>query len=292
MKSNNQIINKEYEYEYEYDYEEDNDESIKREENKQKVSLAEILNESDKSFDKLFRSLSIIQQNINKKGNSLSPSEIITKLSEELSKSEEKDRLLLELDSRISFLSKNIKNIEKSDEELTFKKEELAAMNARFDSASSDLSFEEEIFKKLSNKVNQHDNELKKQIDLLREQNKNEFEASNKQIKDEIDALKAKTEQIEKEKIQLQQKAIESAKESALIKAGGSKEVEKLKVEITEKLKSIVQNMVSDVFDAVSSNFDDETVYNGPVVVKAIKIALQNAADELIPTEEEDDEYE
>ena len=199
-----------------------------------------------------------------------------------------------ELDSRIKYLSKFSKNKQDdSSERISYKAEELVAADAMFDSACSDLAFEQEVFDNLSAKVGQHDKEVQNKIDKMREQSKKEFEISNKQLTDEIKELQEKIKMHENEKIECQNKAIQFAREAALIKAGGSDEAEKLKGEITEKLKSIVQTMVTDVFDAVSSSFDENESYGGSKVINAIKIALQNAADDIInPDEYDEEEYE
>lgn len=274
--------NDEYEYEYE---EEDVAEDL------EKISLADILNEADKKFDSLFRSILMVKPPKTYDTAILSQDQVIARLEKELRKSEEKDMKMSELDSRIKYLSKFSKNKQDdSSERISYKTEELVAADAMFDSACSDLAFEQEVFDNLSAKVGQHDKEVQNKIDKMREQSKKEFEISNKQLTDEIKELQEKIKMHENEKIECQNKAIQFAREAALIKAGGSDEAEKLKGEITEKLKSIVQTMVTDVFDAVSSSFDESESYVGSKVVNAIKIALQNAADDIINPDEYDEE--
>lgn len=255
------------------------------------TTITDVMNAFDEKFDAVLRQINKIPTKTSKIHQTLyNSNDTLNKLTDLIHNSERKDRKLQELQYKLNS-QKAVESNPYSDAIAT-KMEELAAFQARHESCLADINYIKQYEEKLQKQVQSIDKQIDSQIIRLKEQMNREFELSNKNLLSEINDLKNTMKEYDSQKSEIISKIKAVAQDSALVKAGGNAEVEKMKQKIAEHLKSVVSDMANDITEIVSSNFKPSTVYDSHKVVNAVKYALQNAADSILNPDEDDDEEE
>ncbi|EAY16443.1 hypothetical protein TVAG_004740 [Trichomonas vaginalis G3] len=255
------------------------------------TTVADLMNTFDERYEEILRKLNNIPTHSNKITPKLmDPNEAIQKLSELIQISERKDQKLKELQKRIDSFQETESN--PFFNAISQRLEELAVNEARQENWNSDLQYDKRFESQLEKQSQSIDKEIEAKIQQIREQSRKDFEIQNKSAVNELESLKKTITAKEEEKKELINQIKAVAQDSALVKAGGNAEVEKLKAEISKRLKIAVNNLASDTIDVIESNFKSDREYTQKQVFKAVMYALQNSADNILNPDGEEEEEE
>lgn len=265
--------------------------------------LESIKNEMESKFRELTQMISSLRRTqVSYSNVPLSSDILVSSVQRLLKENQIKDELIKEKQQLIDLLKERNSDTRERD-----------ALRIQLAGLSSKLSAQRQL---TQTKIQQQI-DLNKQIDELKEKiAKAKIDAENHltALHQELENEKQKQfEELESQKKQLEWK-VKSAEddvskiraeykraceENKILKEQASKDVsaelEKMKKAVPILVQRTVKQMVSGVYQLIQDNFDDDTEYDGVMIMKAIKTALQTQANEIfeqIDPEEEDEDDE
>lgn len=213
----------------------------------------------------------LLKENQNKDQQIAEKKQLLDILNARQSDTRERDALrikLAELGSKLSAQRSKTREKNQEQEELSRKIVEL----------QTELSLKkvnaESSFAELRAQLNE---DKQRQIDELTKQ-RDEINANAKKVSDELQAVKAEFEKTLNENKRLKE----------MTSKDKTKELEQLQKNLPLVVSNVVKGMIAGVYKMVVANFNEDYEYDGEAIKKAVRVAMQRQANNLLNTMEQD----